>query len=214
MLFLLWFCPYRVQLRLYDSGDALDNRTLADLLNRQNRALIGNEIVSFGEAEEVSPSVWELGYFLRGRLGTTSANHPAGTRFVLLERNTLNYIPTERYNLGQSLTFRATSIGSDKETLTSCSFTGASHTESAPANLSAHRTNGQLVIQWLGVGRLGGRAAYDQSQFFSGYRVTVNSQSTDTTATTLNLADPGTATITVSQLNSITGPGPAAQISV
>ncbi|GAB2899687.1 phage tail protein [Microbulbifer echini] len=204
----------RVQLRLYDTNDALENRTLADLLNRQNRALIGHEIVSFGEAEEISPGVWEIGYLLRGRLGTNPTNHPAGTRFVLLERNTLNYIPTERYNLGQTLTFRATSIGSGKETTTSGLFSGASHAEPAPANLSAHRNGGQLVIQWHGVGRLGGRAAYDQSQFFAGYRVTVNGQSTDTSATTLTLADPGTATITVSQLNSITGPGPAAQISV
>ncbi|WP_444922935.1 hypothetical protein ACJJH9_12185 [Microbulbifer sp. DLAB2-AF] len=64
----------RVQLRLYDTGYALENCTLADLLNRQNRALIGNEIVSFGEVEEISPGVWELGYFLRGRLGTAPAN--------------------------------------------------------------------------------------------------------------------------------------------
>ncbi|WP_444905091.1 phage tail protein [Microbulbifer sp. CnH-101-E] len=204
----------RVQLRLYDSGDALENRTLSDLLNRLNRALIGNEIVSFGEAEEISPGLWELAYFLRGRLGTTPTNHPAGTRFVLLERNTINFIATERYNLGQTLTFRATSIGSGKETTTSGTFNGESHTEPAPANLSAHRANGQLVIQWLGVGRLGGRAAYDQSQYFSGYRVTVNGQNTDTTATTLTITDPGTATIKASQLNSITGPGPAAQISV
>ncbi|XZZ30730.1 hypothetical protein ACJJIO_18320 [Microbulbifer sp. TRSA005] len=89
---------------------------------------------------------------MRGRLGTTSANHPAGTCFVLLERNTLNYIPTERYNLGQTLTFRATSVGSGKETTTSGTFNGASHAEPAPANLNAHRANGQLVIQWLGVG--------------------------------------------------------------
>ncbi|GAB2880992.1 hypothetical protein ACCI51_18660 [Microbulbifer echini] len=120
----------------YDTGDALENRTLADLLNRQNRALIGNEIISFGEAEEISTGVWELGYFLRGRLGTTPTNHPAGTRFVLLKRNTLNHIPTERYNLEQTLNFRATSIGRAKETSTSGTFSGASHTEPATANLS------------------------------------------------------------------------------
>ncbi|WP_444890054.1 GTA baseplate fiber-binding domain-containing protein [Microbulbifer sp. DLAB2-AA] len=47
----------RVQLRLYYSNDALENRTLADLLNRQNRALISNEIISFSEVEEISPGV-------------------------------------------------------------------------------------------------------------------------------------------------------------
>ncbi|WP_444909373.1 hypothetical protein [Microbulbifer sp. TRSA005] len=40
----------------------------------------------------------------------------------------------------------------------------------------------------------------------------MNAQSTDTTATTITIADP--VTIQVSPLNSITGPGPAAQISV
>ncbi|MCO1336948.1 hypothetical protein MO867_21710, partial [Microbulbifer sp. OS29] len=205
---------HRVQIQLYDDGDVLEYRTLAELLNRQNRALIGNEIVSFGEADEISPGVWEIGYLLRGRLGTTPAEHPAGTRFVLLDRNTLNYIPSDRYNLDQTLTFRATSSGSGEETTTAATYTGASHTEPAPANLSAHRANGQLVIQWLGVGRLGGRAAYDQSQFFTGYRVTINGSSTDTSTTTLTIADPGPATIQVAQLNSITGPGPATEITV
>ncbi|WP_444909338.1 hypothetical protein [Microbulbifer sp. TRSA005] len=139
---------------------------------------------------------------------------PGGHALYITGANTLNFIPAERYNLGQTLTFRATSIGSGKETTTSGTFIGASHTEPAPANLNAHRANGQLVIQWLGVGRLGGRAAYDQSQFFAGYRVTVNGQSTDTTATTLSIADPGTATIKVSQLNSITGPGLMTQIGI
>ncbi|WP_444931499.1 phage tail protein [Microbulbifer sp. SSSA002] len=204
----------RVQVQLYDDGDALEYRTLAQLLNRQNRALIGNEIVSFAEADEISPGVWEIGYLLRGRLGTGIEAHPAGTRFVLLERNTLHYIPTERYNLEQTLTFRATSSGSAVETTTDGTFTGASHSEPAPTSLTAYRSGGQLTIEWVGVGYLGGRAAYDQSQFFSGYRVTINGDSTDTSATRLTIADPGTATIQVSQINSITGTGPAAEITV
>ncbi|WP_444893454.1 phage tail protein [Microbulbifer sp. TRSA001] len=204
----------RVQIQLYDDGDALEYRTLAQLLNRQNRALIGNEIISFGEADEISPGVWEIGYLLRGRLGTEITQHSAGTRFVLLDRNTLNYIPTERYNLGQVLTFRATSSGSGEETTTAATYTGASHSEPAPTSLRAYRSGGQLTIEWVGVGRLGGRAAYDQSQFFTGYRVTVNGDSTDTNATSLTITDPGTATIQVSQINSITGAGPTAEVTV
>jgi len=45
---------------------------------------------------------------------------------------------------------------------------------------------------------------------FAGFRLTVNGVSTDTLASTLTVADPGgAATVSVQQLNQLTGAGPA-----
>ncbi|WKT59096.1 phage tail protein [Microbulbifer thermotolerans] len=204
------------QVQILTPNSMLENRTLAQMLNRQNRALIGNEIINFGEAEEVSPGVWEIGYFLRGRLGTEiPAEHPTGTRFVLLSRNYLEYIATDAYNIGQNLTFRATSIGSSTETTITETFTAQSQTERAPSQLRARRDDGNLIIEWFGVGNHGGRNAVLHSQYFTGYRVDVGGNITDTQSETLTVPDPGSpTTIRVHQINSITGPGPAAEITV
>lgn len=204
------------QVRLITPNAALENRTLAEMLNRQNRAIIGNEIVSFGDATETSEGVWEIGYFLRGRLGTEiPAEHPAGTRFVMLNRGALEYVATDAFNLGEDLTFRAASLGSDTQTTITETFTGQSQTSRAPGYLRARRDDGDLVISWIGTGNHGGRNAVSHSQYFTGFRVDVGGSITDTTDETVTVTDPGSpTTIRVYQLNSFTGPGPAAEITV
>ncbi len=207
----------QVQVRLSTPGAALEARTLAQLQNRQNRALIGDEIVAFGAAEELEPGLWQLGYFLRGRLDSPTNAHPPGTRFVLLNRNTLQRVPTERYNLNQALSFRAISFGAlndDSETTTSGILRGQSHIPPAPAYLRAYRHNNQLHIHWIGTGHLGGRAAFDHSQYFSGYRIDINGNTHDTQNTNYTTTDPGPARIRVAQLNTLTGPGPSTEINL
>src|SRR5699024_12061620 len=61
----------------------LENTTLAGMMNRRNRALIGDEIVNFAETDEVTPGSWELSHWLRGRKGTDTESHAIGERFVL-----------------------------------------------------------------------------------------------------------------------------------
>lgn len=204
------------QVRIDTTGVALESRTLADMLNRQNRALIGDEIVNFGSVQEVSPGVWEIDYFLRGRLGSEiPASHAAGTRFVMLTRNFIEYVPTEIFNLGQPLTFRATSTGSDTETIITETFNGISQLETAPGYLRARRDGGNIIIDWIGTGRLGGRGSIQNGQFFTGYRVDVNGSITDTANQNLTVSDPGgSVTITVVQLNSFTGEGQPASITI
>lgn len=203
------------QVQIDTTGVALEARTLAEMLNRQNRALIGDEIINFGEADEIEPGVWEISYFLRGRLGTEiPEEHPAGTRFVMLNRNFLEYHPSEAFNIGQPLTFRATSLGSDTQTTITETWTAQSQTERAPGQLRAHRHDGNLIIEWAGIGNHGGRNAVMHSQYFTGYRVDVGGSVTDTQNESLTVADPGSpTTIRVYQLNSFTGEGPAEEIT-
>jgi hypothetical protein len=60
----------------------------AGIANGANRALVGNEVIQFAEAEALGGGSWRLTGLLRGRGGTeaaAAAGHPAGTAFVLLD---------------------------------------------------------------------------------------------------------------------------------
>lgn len=202
------------RVRLSTPVFGLDNITFTQQLNRLNRAIIGDEIVSFSSAVEIEPGVWELGGWLRGRLGTAPALHAAGSRFVLLERSSVAYRATEQFNLGQMLTFRATTFNSDETTVVSTTFTGASQRERAPGYLRARVSGGQLIIDWIGTGRLGGRGVVTMGQYFMGYRVSIDGALTDTQSNTLTVPYSGQSVVRVCQLNKFTGEGAWAQINL
>ena len=205
-----------ITVQLLRTAFELESVTLTQMMNRSNLAIIGNELVNFGSVNEISPGVWEISYFLRGRKGSEISAHLAGERFVLLDRPRLYFIDAELYQLNRQLTFRATSFGNTTTTATqTVSFTGQSQTERAPEYLTAYRVGGNVVISWQGVGKLGGGVNVGMGQYFTGYKVTINGVSQTTTNETLTITDSeSNYTIAVSQLNSITGAGPEASISL
>lgn len=141
--------------------------------------------------------------------------HSAGTRFILLERDFLEYVTEEEFNLGQSLTFRATSLNGSSQTTITETFTGKSQVELAPSQLKAKRVAGNIEISWSGSGRIGGRGRWRMGQYFTGYRVEVNGSISTTTNQALTVVDPsGSITIRVNQTNSITGEGPAVELTL
>lgn len=205
---------FQVEIKTPNLG--LESATLAEMMNRKNRALIGNEIISFGNVSEVSPGVWEISYLLRGRLGTEPVTHFVGERFVMLDRSFIEYYPTEKYNLNQQLTLRATSFNSNTQSTTTETFVGNSQKERKVGYLRARRIDaGQVVIEWIGTGRKGGKTAVEHGQYFTGYRVDVGGVVTDTQNESLTTSIPGSpTTIKVYQLNSFTGQGPAVEITI
>lgn len=194
--------------------------SLAELMGRANLAVVGNdtdgwEIVNFGNAVEISDGVWELDYFLRGRRHTPVQAHAIGDRFILLERTLPFFVPAETYLLDDELTFRATTFDSDEQTIVTGTLTGRSQLEPPPSYLRARREGGNLVIDWIGTGVTGAKTSVDMSANFTHYRVDVNGSVSTTTDETLTVADPGGAvTIQVQQVNSITGPGKTAEITL
>lgn len=66
---------------------ALTNATIRQLAMGANRALLGNEIIQFANAEPLGSGQWRLSGLLRGRGGTESAvaGHQIGEPFVLLD---------------------------------------------------------------------------------------------------------------------------------
>lgn len=204
-----------VQVELLRTDMELQSTDLGGMMNRVNLAIIGNEIVNFESADEVSPGVWELSGFLRGRKGSPIETHSTGTRFVLLNRQQLFFIDAELFNLGQDLTFRATSVGGTTQVVETVTLDGMSQTERQPAYLTASRAGGDIVIDWQGVGRLGGGVNVGMGAYFEYFLVTVNGTQYTTPTEGLTVADPGgSVTITVSQYNDLTGTGPAASITI
>lgn len=202
-------------------GGVLGDSTLAGMMNRRNLAVIGNEIVNFSSVDEIEEGAWEVSNFLRGRKGTETQEHEAGTRFVLLDGAI--FVPADLVLLNRTITFRATTFGRpiDEATIVNFTFTGESQREREPAYLQSYKDGSDAVISWQGVGRLGGGVNLAMGASFAGYRVTITDGSTtqefDTAAqslTTSIAAFTGELTISVQQRNSLTGLGPAIQINM
>jgi len=204
------------RIQLLRTDESLINADLAAMMNRQNLCLIGNELVNFGEADEVSPGIWDISYFFRGRKGSAVASHAIGERFVMLNIDALAFVSTDLFMLNRELTFRVTSLEADtvSEVFT-VTFAGVSQTERAPEYLTAKRSGGNIIITWQGVGRLGGGSMVGMGAQFDGFQVTVNGVSQTTTLRTVTVTDPtGAVTISVRQINRIIGLGPAATVTI
>jgi hypothetical protein len=208
-------------IRIHTPFAELFDATLEDLLNGDNLAIIGDELVQFGTADEVSDGTWEISYFLRGRKGTQTAAHGIGERFVLLDRSTITLIPASLVDIGRTLTFRATSFGTSQDDgfVAEMDYEGRSQIEREVGYLTARREVDDAIVSWQGIGRIGSGAQVAHGARFSGYRVTFDDGTIETIVDTQNqeltqdvsaMASP--ITITVVQVNELTGEGPASEV--
>lgn len=187
--------------------------TMAEMMNRFNLAIVGDELVNFSDPVQTSDMAWDLSGLLRGRKGSPMSSHAPGERFVLLESSALAFVPAELFDLNRPLTFRVTSFGrTPPDQAVTFTYIGRSQHERQPAYLHARRDGSDIVADWQGVGRLGGGVSIGMGQFFLGYDVWINDVLQPRTfATSGTYTDPGgEVTVTVRQVNSITGLGPAA----
>jgi hypothetical protein len=209
------------QVEIKTPNALLENISLAGMMNRRNRAIIGDEIVSLGDVDEVTPGTWEISHWLRGRKGVATEAHAIGERFILLD--TVMFIPADLSWLGRDLTFRVNTFGRplDEATIVTVTFTGQSQVERRPAYLQARRDGNNAVISWQGVGRLGAGASTGMGVHFIGYRVTltdgITTRAIDTASTKITeplIGFSGPVNVSVSQRNQLTGLGPAATAGV
>jgi hypothetical protein len=216
--------------RLQAPGAELLDSTLAGMMNRANLAAIGSpalgwELVNFAEAEETDPDVqeWTLSNLLRGRRGSGSRAHSVGAQFVLLDRSVLAFEAASVTDIGRTLTFRATSLGeaTDTGTVVDMEYEGQVQVEREAAYLTAERDGTDIDVSFQGVGRLGGGATAIHGAFFTGYRVTfddgadqivVDTASQSLTQDVSSLSSP--VTVSVQQINSLTGAGPSIEVIV
>lgn len=174
------------------------------------------EIMQYRDAEQDSNGFWTLTTLQRGRLETQAAGHSEGDIFVLLD-NAIQVLPMQSSWLGMDLTHRAVSNGRSPELSLSYTdeFTGESQKEWPVANLFVSRSGDKLLLSCVPRHRFGTDDAPVQSINHDGYRWSAsdgaNSLSEDTVSTDHSFDVVGWSTpitVTVAQLNRITGPGP------
>jgi hypothetical protein len=105
----------------YDITDSIDDALIdpsqwlvscddAALAAGANMAIVGSEVVQFGDAIPTGPGRFQLGRLLRGREGTEAAEsgHLAGEWFVLIEPDALRVIPLPSWAIGADVSIRET----------------------------------------------------------------------------------------------------------
>lgn len=204
------------------SGE-LSSITLAQLFQDLNGAVISDELIQFQTATLLGPGHYRLDVLVRGRKNTSYAAHSVGENFALLD--SLYFLPLQRSDIGQTLMFRATTLGTanvDGIVATVTYNPPRSVQEWPVTRLRAARSGTDILFNWTPRGRLGTSAAPYQSSFFTGYSVTFTSGGVSRTYALTSNAFTYTAAMqtadfgapvasglayTVAATNSITGAG-------
>ncbi|QPQ56071.1 phage tail protein [Allosphingosinicella flava] len=123
-----------------------------------NLALIGRELIQFGEAEPLGGNRFRLSRLLRGRRGSEwAASHEPGAPFVLIERDNLASFEPEVSRIGLSARLIAQGIGDAAEGVeTACLVTGEALRPPCPVHLQARKQeDGAVHIAWARRSRQG-----------------------------------------------------------
>lgn len=200
------------------------------LMERNPYAIITNtvtgecEVGQFQDADETAPGAYDLTTLVRGGLNTTPAAHAQGARFVFLDSVYFLEVPSAW--IGRTINIRPVTLGTspDNNATSSITFNPAvSQTEWQPAYLTGRITGSAFVASVTPRQRLGNDATPIASVNFTGYRWTLD-DGDPTHAQDFTTTDPSAvftltefdspATITVAQVNRITGPGPSLSIVI
>lgn len=149
--------------QLFDEINTVDvaligNATLANaselvVLSGGNVAVLGDEIIQFANAAQLSSGLYRLSKLLRGRLGTefAMATHSAGERFVLLDDAVMPLVVSPDNN-GQIWNMRASSAGESLSSgaLVSVAIQANSLKPLSPVQAEAIRDSGtgNITISW------------------------------------------------------------------
>ena len=114
--------------------------------------------VQFGDAMPLGDNCWRLRRLLRGRRGTQAQDHAVGTRFVMIERDTLVVVPLPRARTGGVMHVVADGIGDATPVAASASLSGISIAPPSPVSLEVRRTgDGGAALTWVRRSRAGWR---------------------------------------------------------
>src|SRR5690606_6068489 len=114
---------------------------------------------------------WELSTLLRGRLNTGTADHPAGSLFVLLDAG-VRVMPMQSAWLGEDIEHRAVSYGQSPEQAIPYTepYSGESQREWPVANLFVERNGDHLECVCIPRHRFGTDDHPVRSQNWESYR--------------------------------------------
>lgn len=227
--------PYLIDTQSSVEVSLLGTGTLASvsrdaLLAGANLAIVGDEILQFGQATLLGENRYRLSTLLRGRMGTErhTATHAVNERFVLLDA-AIVALNVGAQTIGQSWQVRAVSVGDQFSggTVETHALTGESLMPYTPARLRAVRqSGGDVMLSWCCRTRIDGglRASVDiplmeqteeyEVRIMSGATVLRSWRTTSSAqlySYAQQLADFGSApvslTLSVAQISALVGPG-------
>lgn len=205
-----------------DMGDEeIDSLTESQFLNEQGGfALVKSdgtfEIMQYRDALDLGDGLYELSYLQRGRLDSETHEFNEGDRFVLL--NTVAVVPAASSQIGLDMYHRATSFGQTTEdgTVVNAEYEGNSQREWPVANILLDRSGDTITGTIVPRHRFGTEIAPVRSINWTNYEITFQDAS-DQIETISQVSDSISydasamtfpVTVTVYQVNRITGAGP------
>ena len=141
-----------VEVTLVDPDQWLTSCDDGALAAGENMAVLGSELLQFGQATPLGEGRFRLTHLLRGRGGTEWActGHAAGETFCVLQPGSLQSIALPLWTIGAAL--NASGAGANA----SVSFTGESVRPRSPVSLTADfQASGDLLISWIRRSRQG-----------------------------------------------------------
>jgi hypothetical protein len=134
---------------VYMTHGALENKTETQVLNGDNWAKIGQEIIGFQTATLIATRTYRLSVLARGLRGTSTLHAPH-ERFILLN-DSIGFLPMSMSLTGTTRYFRAVAVGDHVENSsgTKVAFTGATLKPLSPVNVAGSRDgSNNLTLTW------------------------------------------------------------------
>ena len=214
-----------VDIELIDAGQWLVSCDDEALVNGTNLAVLGNELIQFGEVTPIGPGRFRLKRLMRGRGGTEWATgaHSAGEQFALMEGDALRAVELPDWATGSQVA--AAVIGGAASGEATIITTGESLRPPTPIRLeSCFGAGGDLALTWIRRSRRGWAwvdeidAPLGESR--EAYRVTVsgslgfveletNTPQATISASALVSVGPGDASVEVRQIGDLAASRPA-----
>lgn len=136
----------------------IESRSDAALGVGENLAVLGEELIQFGEAAPLGGRRFRLSRLLRGRRGTewAAAGHAPGEDFALIDAETMILIEPPPAAIGSDARLLATGLGDAGTVPVARAISGEALRPPAPVHLEAvRRPNGDVAIGWVRRSRSG-----------------------------------------------------------
>ena len=150
---------HHVDVQLANPDHWLQSRDDAALAMGANLAMIGDEMVQFGQALPIAPGKFRLSRLLRGRRGSewAMAGHAAGEDFLLLDAGALKTIALPVEILGTEVKVTPHGRGDGESPIpVSRNANGEGMRPLSPAHLRARlAADGSLLVHWIQRSRSG-----------------------------------------------------------
>jgi hypothetical protein len=144
---------HSVEVLLLDAEQWLTSCDDQALAAGENLAVLGTELIQFGQAIPLGEGRFRLSHLLRGRGGTEWANagHGAGEAFCLIQAAALQPIVLPAWTLGSEITAQVSG-----GTAATIMFTAETLRPPSPVNVVADRqANGDIIVSWTRRSRQG-----------------------------------------------------------